>query len=123
MNPKSVYIETYGCQMNEYDTELIRTILKREGYSFVPSPQDAEVVMLNTCSVRENANQKIYARVGDIRGIQKNNPVYISLLGCMATNFRKSLLDDPKLKIDFIAGPDSYKQLPMLIRDVMVTGR
>lgn len=119
---KQVYIETYGCQMNEYDTELIKSILKKESYEFVSSELDADIVMLNTCSVRENANNKVYNRIHDIRNARKGKPVLVGVLGCMATNFRKKLLDNPSLKIDFIAGPDSYKSLPSLIQAVSTTG-
>ncbi len=117
-SPKTVFIETYGCQMNVSDSELIKAILSKEGYSFVPTEYEADIVMLNTCSVRENANQKVYSRIYEIRSRRKNNPVLVGILGCMATNFKTALLEDAKLKIDFIAGPDSYKQLPHLIQDI-----
>jgi tRNA-2-methylthio-N6-dimethylallyladenosine synthase len=122
---QSVFIETYGCQMNEYDTELIKSILKTHHYQFSPSEMEADIVMLNTCSVRENANRKIYGRVHEIRHnrkVQGKGKVLIGILGCMATNFRQALLEDPHLGIDFIAGPDSYKHLPNLIEDVQQTG-
>lgn len=119
---KSVFIETYGCQMNVYDTELIKSILADNKYTFSEEEQTADVVMLNTCSVRDNANRKIYNRVHEIRNTRNGKPVLIGILGCMATNFRKKLLDDNSLKIDFIAGPDSYKQLPNLISEVSDTG-
>ena len=111
-----VFVETYGCQMNVYDTELVKRILNEAEYEIVPEIESADVVMLNTCSVRDNANRKVYNRIHTIRQIKgKETPVKIGILGCMATNFRKNLLDDSSLKIDFIAGPDSYKQLPHLI--------
>lgn len=122
MNYKNVFIETYGCQMNMYDTELIRSILKKEDFQLVEKEEDADVVMLNTCSVRDNANRKVFNRVHEIRNRRPGHPVLVGVLGCMATNFRRKLLDNPGLKIDFIAGPDSYKQLPVLIRDVADTG-
>jgi len=112
---KKVFVETYGCQMNEYDTELIRSILMQAGYGFVESELEADVVMLNTCAVRENANRKVYGKVHAIRHKRNGKSVVIGILGCMATNLRKDLLDDKNLKIDFIAGPDSYKRLPELI--------
>jgi len=122
MTQRLVYLETYGCQMNEYDSELVRTILKQHSYQFVDDLSQADVVMLNTCSVRDNANRKIYNRVHQVRQLSRRPRVYVGILGCMATNFRKQLLDDHKLKIDFIAGPDSYKQLPRLIEDLCDTG-
>ena len=110
--------------MNEYDTELIRTILTKESFSFVNHESEADIVMLNTCSVREGANLKVYNRIHEIkRAVKgKDRKVLVGILGCMATNFRQELLKNPKLAIDFIAGPDSYKKLPQLIRDASLTG-
>lgn len=119
---KQVFIETYGCQMNVYDTELIKTILKDHKYTIVEQENEADVVMLNTCSVRDNANRKIYNRVHEIKNARPGKHVLVGVLGCMATNFKTKLLDDSKLKIDFVAGPDSYKQLPSLISDASATG-
>jgi tRNA-2-methylthio-N6-dimethylallyladenosine synthase len=118
---KKVFIETYGCQMNEYDTELVKSILTQHAYAITPHEADADVVMLNTCSVRDNANRKIYNRVHEIRH-GRTSPVLIGVLGCMATNFKTALLENKRLGIDFIAGPDSYKQLPTLIADVESSG-
>ncbi len=117
MNKQNVFIETYGCQMNVYDTELVRTILTKDGFSMVAQESDADVVMLNTCSVRDNANRKIYNRVHEIRQAQPDKQRLVGILGCMATNFKTDLLENKALKIDFIAGPDSYKELPHLIRE------
>ncbi len=121
-NKKRVFIETYGCQMNEYDTELVRSILQKNGYVLVEREEDADVVLLNTCSVRENANRKVYGRVYEIRHkrVKGKNPV-IGILGCMATNLRTTLLEDKGLNIDLIAGPDSYKRLPQLIEEAART--
>ncbi len=105
--------------MNEYDTELIKSILKKADYTFVPKDIDADVVMLNTCAIRENAHRKAYGRIHDVRHDRNGKPVIIGVLGCMATNLRKDLLENRSLKIDFIAGPDSYKRLPDLIRECM----
>ena len=112
---EQIYIETYGCQMNVYDTQLVESIVCAAGHTLVNTVEAASVVMLNTCSVRENANTKVYNRIHTIRQAKQNQPVKIGILGCMATNFKSDLLNDPKLNIDFIAGPDSYKQLPSLI--------
>ncbi len=118
----TVYIETYGCQMNEYDTELIKTILKNHQYAITQDEVRADIVMLNTCSVRDNANRKIFNRVHEIRNRRPDRKILVGVLGCMATNFKTQLLDNNKLKIDFIAGPDSYKQLPKLIEAAYETG-
>lgn len=119
---KKVYIETYGCQMNEYDTEVIRAILSNFQYQIVESEQNADIIMLNTCSVRENANRKVYNRIHTLRSLRNGEPVYIGMLGCMATNFRKTLLENHDLKLDFVVGPDSYKRLPQLLDEVLQTG-
>ncbi len=115
---KKIFIETYGCQMNVYDTEIVKSVLGKDGFGFTESEMDADVVLLNTCSVRENANNKVYSRIHKILNGRKGDDVKIGILGCMATNFRKQLLENPKLPIDFIAGPDSYKRLPQLINDI-----
>ncbi|MDE1921173.1 MAG: tRNA (N6-isopentenyl adenosine(37)-C2)-methylthiotransferase MiaB, partial [Candidatus Omnitrophica bacterium] len=113
-----------GCQMNEYDSELVRSILKKENYEFVADESGADIVMLNTCAIREHAHRKVYGRVHSIRHARgKENPVMIGILGCMATNLRRDLLEDRSLKIDFIAGPDSYKRLGQLIREACDEGQ
>ncbi len=128
--PKKVFIQTWGCQMNEYDTELIRAILAKENFAFVEDELSADVILLNTCAIRENAHRKVYGRIHEIRhkripplAGQVANPVLIGILGCMATNLRQELLENRNLKIDFIAGPDSYKRLAHLIRQATLTGK
>jgi tRNA-2-methylthio-N6-dimethylallyladenosine synthase len=121
---KKIFLETYGCQMNEYDSQLVRAILKKEDYEFVTDELKADIVLLNTCSVREHAHRRVYGRVHHIRHARgKDNPVMIGILGCMATHLRRDLLEDRSLKIDFIAGPDSYKRLPQLIREASDEGQ
>ncbi|UCF63414.1 MAG: tRNA (N6-isopentenyl adenosine(37)-C2)-methylthiotransferase MiaB [bacterium] len=120
---KKVYIETYGCQMNEYDTELVRAVLMRDGYHMVDKEQEADIIMLNTCSVRDNANRKVYNRIHTLRHSRNGDPLLIGVLGCMATNFRQKLLNDRDLKLDFVVGPDSYKRLPSLIKEVEQSGK
>ncbi len=132
-------METYGCQMNEYDSELIRSILTKANYAFVKDETDADVIMLNTCAIRENAHRKIYGRIHDIHNARrkrfnlpkKHTPSerpngykepLIGILGCMATNLRKELFENRNLKVDFIAGPDSYKKLPDLIQEAGAMG-
>ncbi len=122
ITPKKVYLITTGCQMNEYDTELIKTILAKEEFVFVNDEFEADVVMLNTCAIRENAHRKVYGRVHEIHHKREGKPVMIGILGCMATNLRKELFEKRNLRIDFIAGPDSYKRLPEIIRQSAQTG-
>jgi tRNA-2-methylthio-N6-dimethylallyladenosine synthase len=120
---KKVYIETYGCQMNEYDTELIRAVLLQDGFQVVEKESEADIIMLNTCSVRDNANRKVYNRIHTLRHQRNGDPVMIGVLGCMATNFRQSLLNNRDLKLDFVVGPDSYKRLPQLIKAAESSGQ
>ena len=99
-----VYIETYGCQMNEYDTELVKTILKKNDFDFTDKPEDAQIIFLNTCSVRENAHQKVHQRLGVFRQLRKENKnLIMGVLGCMAQNLRKELLEK-KIGVDIVAG-------------------
>lgn len=119
---KKVYLETYGCQMNEYDSDLVRSILKAQKYEFTSSEKDAEVIFINTCAIRENAHTKIYARLGDLKHLKKaNGNLIVGLLGCMAQNLRGNLKTHEDL-VDIFAGPDSYKRLPDMIRDVTEKG-
>ncbi len=119
---KKVYIETYGCQMNEYDTEIVKTILKKNEYEFTEEPDQAEVIFLNTCSVRENAHQKVHQRISTLKQLKcGNKDLIMGVLGCMAQSLRDELLED-KVGVDIVAGPDSYKKLPNLIQHVHDTG-
>jgi tRNA-2-methylthio-N6-dimethylallyladenosine synthase len=109
-----VHIETFGCQMNEYDTELIRSLLKAEGFSFTEDPERADVVLMNTCAIRENAHQKVYGHLGELRAIRRQRNLVVGVLGCMAQNLKKDLLETESL-VDVLAGPDSYRELPALL--------
>ncbi len=112
-----IYIETYGCQMNTYDSDLVQSILIKHGFQMVDSPNKASVALLNTCSIRDNANNKVLNRVHEIKRVSSD--IKIGILGCMATNFKTQLLDNKRLNIDLIAGPDSYQALPSLINDAI----
>ena len=101
--------------MNESDSEIVRAILKRHGWKFVDEVNKADAILLNTCSVRESATRKVFGHIHDMRHVLKGRPVLIGILGCMATDAKQSLFENKKLGIDFIAGPDSYKKLPLLI--------
>ncbi len=117
-----VYIETYGCQMNEYDTEIVKTILTDNKYNLTDNPDEAEVIFLNTCSVRENAHSKVHQRINVLKQLRRTKKnLIMGVLGCMAQNLRKELLED-KVSVDIVAGPDSYKKLPELISRVNETG-
>ncbi|MGC6368079.1 MAG: tRNA (N6-isopentenyl adenosine(37)-C2)-methylthiotransferase MiaB [Candidatus Marinamargulisbacteria bacterium] len=112
-----VFIETYGCQMNVYDSELVKSILVDGGFNIVNELKKADITLINTCSVRENANNKVLNRVHEIK--QEKDGMLVGVLGCMATNFKTELLEKKRLKIDLIAGPDSYKALPNLLNDAI----
>ena len=115
MEKNKVYIETYGCQMNLADTEIVLGILQNYGYDVTKNLNNADVVLLNTCSIRENAEQRIYGRLGNIKTLKKTNPnLVIGILGCMAERLRKDLIDDKKM-VDVVVGPDEYRRLPELI--------
>jgi len=117
-----VLLRTFGCQMNEYDSEVIRAILGQEGYTFCDSPQDADIVILNTCAVRETAHRKVIGHIHALHHLRKDKPVVLGILGCMATNMHEELLSNTALKINFIAGPDSYRRLPELLTQALNTG-
>lgn len=112
---KKVFLKTFGCQMNESDSEIVRSILTRVGYRFVDVFNKADIILFNTCSVRETATRKVFGQIYEIRHQLAGKPVLIGILGCMATDAKQELLKNKKLGINFIAGPDSYKRLPELI--------
>ncbi|NWF90955.1 MAG: tRNA (N6-isopentenyl adenosine(37)-C2)-methylthiotransferase MiaB [Ignavibacteriaceae bacterium] len=115
MKENKVYIETYGCQMNLADTELIMGILKDHGYGLTQEIDDADVVLLNTCSIRDNAEQRIYGRLGNLKTIKNSNPnLVVGVLGCMAERLRKDLVEEKKI-VDLVVGPDEYRRMPEFI--------
>jgi len=112
---KSVYIETYGCQMNEYDTEIVKSILDQNNYTISESPDTASVILLNTCSVRENAHQKVLKRIDSIKQMKRRkSDLILGVIGCMAQSLKSDLLEEG-IGVDIIAGPDTYRRLPDLI--------
>ena len=112
-----VYIETYGCQMNVNDSEVILSILQKEGYVLTEDIDQANIILANTCSIRENAEQRIWGRIDQFRlQKKKRQNVIIGIVGCMAERLKDKLLDGHQ--VDIVAGPDSYRSLPQLIRDV-----
>lgn len=114
---QKVYFEVYGCQMNVNDTEVIWSILKSHGYRKVDNIKEANIILIVTCSIRDNAEQKVWNKLTNLNSIKKKNkkfPVKIGLLGCMAERLKDKILEKGKL-VDVIAGPDSYKDLPRLL--------
>ena len=114
---KRIYIETYGCQMNVGDSEVIFSILEKEGYHRTESMDEADVILANTCSVRDNAEQRIWGRIEVFHKQKESRPsVVVGIVGCMAERLKDKLLDTHK--VDLVAGPDSYRTLPALLRDI-----
>jgi len=121
MNRNKVYIETYGCQMNLADTEIVLGILNNNGYGLTKNAEEADVILVNTCSIRENAEQRIYGRLGNFKTIKDQKPdLIVGVLGCMAERLRKDLIEKKKI-VDVVVGPDEYRRLPELI-DVAFNG-
>jgi len=121
-NEKKVYIETYGCQMNFSDTEIILSVMSNFGYNEVEDINDADVVFLNTCSIRENAEKRIYSRLRHLNKFKKHNPnKIIGILGCMAERLREDLIKNEKI-VDIIVGPDEYRKIPHMIENLIETG-
>ncbi len=117
MDKGKLYIETYGCQMNVADTEVIFSILGKEGYSRTENMEDADIILANTCSVRDNAEQRIWGRIDQFGSVKKKNPsVIVGIVGCMAERLKDALLDSHK--VDIVAGPDAYRSLPELVEAV-----
>jgi tRNA-2-methylthio-N6-dimethylallyladenosine synthase len=97
MTEKKIYIETYGCQMNLADTEIVLGLLNNHGFGSTNDARDADVIILNTCSIRENAEQRIYGRLGNFKNLKENNPnLVVGIIGCMAERLRKDLMGEKK---------------------------
>lgn len=113
---KKLYIETYGCQMNVADSEVVASVMQMAGYESTENIDEADAVFLNTCSVRDNAEQKIFHRLEALNAERKKHPLIIGVLGCMAERVKEDLLENHHC--DLVAGPDSYLSLPDLIAQV-----
>ncbi|MGH7166102.1 MAG: tRNA (N6-isopentenyl adenosine(37)-C2)-methylthiotransferase MiaB, partial [Nitrospiraceae bacterium] len=114
MAPYQVHIETFGCQMNEYDTELVRALLKARGFIFTEDRERADVVLMNTCAIREHAHNKVYGHLADLKSIKRQRPLVVGVLGCMAQHLKQDLIETESV-VDILAGPDAYRRLPDLI--------
>ena len=109
---KRAYVETYGCQMNISDGELMEGILERSGYDIVGSPEDADVVLVNTCAIREHAEKRVLGRVSQLNGLKRDRPdLVIGVTGCMAQRMGGTLLEQAPY-VDIVMGPDGYRGLP-----------
>ena len=115
---RKLYLESYGCQMNFSDSEIVASILSEAGYNTTKNLYESDVVLLNTCAIRENAEQRVRQRLKDFQGLKKSNPrLVVGVLGCMAERLKEKFLEEEKL-VDLVAGPDAYRALPDLIAEV-----
>lgn len=114
---KKIYIETYGCQMNVADTEVVLGVMNEVGYKPIKEAAEADLILINTCSVRDNAEHRAHQRVSELKEHKRRNPnVLIGVLGCMAERLRTSLMEKNNL-VDLVVGPDEYRKLPKLVED------
>lgn len=112
---KKLFLESYGCQMNFADSEIVASILSKEGFSTTTNFMEADVIFVNTCAIRENAESRVRQRLQDYKKAKKGNPnAIIGVLGCMAERLKSQFLEEEKL-IDIVVGPDAYRDLPNLI--------
>ena len=115
---KKVYIETYGCQMNVADSEVVVSILSKAGYEPTENIKDAGLILINTCSIRDNAEQRIWGRLKAISHLKKQkNDLKIGIIGCMAERLKEKLIETDQL-VDIVVGPDAYRELPSLVTEV-----
>ena len=115
---KKVYFETYGCQMNKYDSELVAGILEKEGYQLTESAENSDLILINTCSVREHAEKRVFGRLDALRSIKKNKPdLKIGVIGSMAARLRDSIIEK-KSFVNFVVSPDNYRSIPQLLQQL-----
>ena len=117
-NTKKVFIESYGCQMNMNDSEIVASILLKQGYNTTDNIDEADLVLINTCSIREKAEKTVRNRLKHFNKLKKDNPqTKIGLMGCMAERLKEKILEEEKL-VDLVVGPDAYRDLPNLINEL-----
>lgn len=121
MNKNKVFIETYGCQMNVYDSELVMSFLEKAGYEKCEHLEDADVILVNTCSIRDNAEQRVLGRLDVFLQLKKKKRIIVGVLGCMAERLKDKLFENPA--VDVVAGPDSYRNLAELIEKASMSGK
>ena len=114
---KKLFVETYGCQMNVGDTEIVVSIMQEHGYIYTENIEEADVILINTCSIRDNAEQRIWGRLTEMKRLRKRkHSLLIGIIGCMAERLKEKLTEG-ELAVDIVAGPDTYRDLPRLVRD------
>lgn len=117
-NLKKFYIESYGCQMNFADSEVVASIVSKEGYTSTQNLNDADLILLNTCSIREKAEQTVRKRLEGFNKLKRNNKnLKVGVLGCMAERLKNKFLEEEKI-VDLVVGPDAYKDIPNLIKEI-----
>ncbi|MBX2840239.1 MAG: tRNA (N6-isopentenyl adenosine(37)-C2)-methylthiotransferase MiaB [Flammeovirgaceae bacterium] len=115
---RKLYIESYGCQMNFSDSEIVASIMEKQGFGTTSNFEDADLIFLNTCSIREKAEQTVRARLSQFNTVKKEKPgITIGVLGCMAERLKAQLLEEERI-VDLVVGPDAYRDLPNLVADV-----
>ena len=113
---RKLFIETYGCQMNAGDSEIVVSIMQEHGYRYTESIDQADIILINTCSIRDNAEQRIWGRLSAMRQLKKRKPsLIVGVIGCMAERLKEQLIEKGT-GVDIVAGPDSYRTLPDLVR-------
>lgn len=111
-----IYVETYGCQMNVSDSEVVVSILQAEGYRYTDAIGEADVILINTCSIRDNAEQRIWSRLRELKSYKKKKKsLLVGVIGCMAERLKEELIEREGL-VDIVAGPDAYRDMPALVR-------
>lgn len=115
---RKLYIETYGCQMNVNDSEIVASVMVQNGFELVEKPENADLILVNTCSIRENAELRVRVRLRELGALRKVNPgTRIGVIGCMAERMKEKLLEEDR-SVDLVVGPDAYRDLPKLIWQV-----
>jgi len=118
MEFRKLYIETYGCQMNVVDSEIVVAILQQNNYQLTEDMDEADLVLVNTCSIRDNAEQRVRSRLNEFKSLKKRNrEVSVGIIGCMAERLKEKLLEEEQL-VDLVVGPDAYRELPSLLQEV-----
>ena len=118
MNQKKLYIETYGCQMNVADSEVVSAILEKENYQITNEAKEADLILINTCSIRDNAEVRVKRRLDNLKILKKDNKdLKIGILGCMAERIKEKILEDEPA-VDLVVGPDAYRDLPKLLSTI-----
>jgi tRNA-2-methylthio-N6-dimethylallyladenosine synthase len=114
-HPPLLYIETYGCQMNVNDSEVVASVMRGQGYAMCSAAESADLVLINTCSIRENAELRVWGRLAELRALKRKKPqLLLGVIGCMAGRLKEKLLEQEQ-SVDLVVGPDAYRDLPNLV--------